>query len=184
VKQDLEAIRDCLAGKPESFEALVVRYQREAIGHALAILGRRDDALDAVQEAFLDAFRGLNSFDTSRPFYSWFYVILRNRCYKLLNNRRQEPTASLDECDAAAMSGPPETTGELLQLQEALARLSPQDREIVVLRHLDGLSYRELAERLAIPLGTVMSRLYKARRRLRNELSGSESSTRQDRRTL
>ena len=169
---DSSAIQKCLAGDWESFRHLVEKYQGRAVGHALAIVGNREDALDAVQEAFLDAFQALGGFDHGRQFYPWLYAILRNRCFKLLAGRKRLEVNSLGEIQAeilAPASGlSPE---ELLGLERALLTLSPEDRELITLKHLDGLSYRELAERLGIAEGTVMSRLYYARQRLREHLA-------------
>src|SRR5918999_997720 len=92
---DAEAIKICQKGDRESFRHLVERYQKRAVAHAMAILLNRDDAEDAVQEAFIDAFKAIGTFDTSRTFYQWFYVLLRNRCYKMTARRR--PAESLDE---------------------------------------------------------------------------------------
>jgi RNA polymerase sigma-70 factor, ECF subfamily len=169
---DSLAIQKCLAGDGESFRHLVEKYQGRAVSHALAIVVNREDAMDAVQEAFLDAFQTLGRFDQGRPFYPWLYVILRNRCFKLLANRKKLEVNSMEEIQtkilAPASSLSPE---ELLALERALLTLSPEDRELITLKHLDGLSYRELAERLGIAEGTVMSRLYYARQRLRELLA-------------
>ena len=163
---DLEAINRCKSGDREAFRYLVERYQAQAIAHAISILGKREDALDVVQEAFLDAFHFLDRFDIERRFYPWFYTILRNRCYKLAESRRRSEITSLDDLEILAPS-----TGlspeDSIQLEMALLQLSPEDREFITLKHLDGLSYEEIAERLEIPQGTVMSRLYYARKRLR-----------------
>jgi RNA polymerase sigma-70 factor (ECF subfamily) len=168
---DLSAIQNCRAGDREAFRHLVEKYQAQAVGHALAIIGVREDALDAVQEAFLDAFQALGSFDQERQFYPWLYAILRNRCFKLLASRKRLEVSSLGEIHteilATTSSLSPE---ELMALERALLALSPEDRELITLKHLDGLSYRELAERLGIAEGTVMSRLYYARQRLRERL--------------
>lgn len=167
---DPAAIKRCKAGDKEAFGYLVERYQAEAMGHALAILADREDALDAVQEAFLDAYHALARFDTSRQFYPWFYTILRNRCFKLLVGRRRNVGLSLD--DALILAPVSEVTPEdRLALEHALLELSAAERELVTLKHLDGLSYDELAERLEIPRGTVMSRLFYARKRLREKLT-------------
>ena len=163
------AIERCKAGDKDAFRHLVERYQAEAMGHALAVLADREDARDAVQEAFLDAFQALGRFDTSRQFYPWFYTILRNRCFKLLGGRRKHAGPSLEE---AMIFEPVNDVSpeDRLALEHALLELSPAEREIVTLKHLDGLSYDELAERLEIPRGTVMSRLFHARKRLREKL--------------
>jgi RNA polymerase sigma-70 factor, ECF subfamily len=167
---DASAIRKCLEGESEAFRHLVEQYQAQAISHAIAILSNREDALDAVQESFLDAFQALGRFDLARRFYPWFYIILRNRCYKLLVTRSRRETSSLEDAGllAQTISQRPE---EVLSLERALSELTPQERELITLKHLDGLSYEELAERLEIPDGTVMSRLYHARKRLHEKLT-------------
>jgi len=161
------AIEKCRSGDREAFRHLVEKYQRQAISHATAILGSREDALDAAQEAFIDAFKALKQFDSSRPFYPWFYVLLRNRCFKLAARKRE--TESIDETVIVA----PNSTAQserILALENALRSLDMEDREIVTLKYFDGLSYNELAERLQIPKGTVMSRLFHARKKLQAKL--------------
>jgi RNA polymerase sigma-70 factor (ECF subfamily) len=120
-----------------------------------------------VQSAFLDAFSQLQRFDDSREFYPWFYVLLRNRCFKHWRARGDRITAAVPE-DIVA---PQAAAEDVYDLRRAVGRLPPEDREILVLKHLDGWTYDELAERLAIPRGTVMSRLFHARRRLKDLLS-------------
>jgi len=161
------AIKKCRNGEREAFRHLVEKYQRQAVSHATAILGSREDALDAAQEAFIDAFKALKQFDSSRPFYPWFYVLLRNRCFKLAARKRE--TESIDETVIVA----PNSTAQserILALENALRSLDMEDREIVTLKYFDGLSYNELAARLQIPKGTVMSRLFHARKKLQAKL--------------
>ena len=166
---DAETIKRCQQGDREAFRHLVERYQRRALAHAMAILFNRDDAEDAVQEAFIDAFKAIATFDTSRTFYQWFYVLLRNSCYKMTARRR--PTESLDEALllASQREVPDETRFEL---EKALHSLTREEREIVWLKYFNGLSYDELAIHLQIPRGTVMSRLFYARQRLQGKLAG------------
>lgn len=166
---DSRAIRRCQNGETGAFRDLVKRYQKQAVGHAVAILLNREDALDAVQEAFIDAFRAIKRFDQTRPFYPWFYVLLRNRCRKMRTRRRE--TESIEETEVLA----PQTglsSEDQVALKRALSSLSSEDRELITLKYLDGLSYQELADYLQIPKGTVMSRLYHARRQLRRKLTG------------
>ncbi|HXQ37946.1 MAG TPA: sigma-70 family RNA polymerase sigma factor [Anaerolineales bacterium] len=168
---DAEAIKRCQQGDREAFRHLVERYQKRAVAQAMVILWNRDDAEDAVQEAFIDAFKAIGTFDTARTFYQWFYVLLRNRCYKLTG--KQRPTESLDEASLlAAQQGTAEETR--LILEKALHSLTREEREIVSLKYFSGLSYDELAEHLQIPRGTVMSRLFNARQRLQSKLSESK----------
>ncbi|MFN2511930.1 MAG: RNA polymerase sigma factor [Pyrinomonadaceae bacterium] len=167
---DQIAIEKCRAGDKEAFRHLVERYQAEAIGHAIVILRNREDAMDAVQEAFIDAYQALDRLDLTLRFYPWFYVILRNRCYKLAHKRNQREVSSPDEMEILAPDAniQPE---DVMLLEQALLELEIEDRELITLRHLDGLSYQELAERLEVPRGTIMSRLYYARKRLRDKLT-------------
>jgi RNA polymerase sigma-70 factor, ECF subfamily len=171
---DAAAIQTCRRGDRQAFRHLVEKYQAQAIGHAIGILGNREDALDAVQDAFIDAFQALKRFDVSRSFYPWFYVLLRNRCYKLSASRLRHKTESLEQ---AEILEPTETMSyeNVLLLERGLRQLDPEDREIITLKHLDGLSYEELSERLGIPAGTIMSRLFHARSRLRQHLLRTSS---------
>jgi len=166
---DSTVVKKCQNGEKDAFRTLVERYQRQAAGHAIAILFNREDALDAVQDAFIDAFKAINSFDKSRPFYPWFYVLLRNRCYKITAKKRE--TESVEDIEIfAPQSGLP--SEERFALEKALHSLPKEDREIITLKYLDGLSYDELAENLQIRKGTVMSRLFYARRQLHAKLTG------------
>jgi len=162
-------IERCLKGEKEAFRFLVERYQAQAVGHSQAILGNREDARDATQEAFVDAFRALKKFERGRRFYPWFYVLLRHRCYKLAAKKRE-----VENIEDAGILAP--QTGvsreERIALETALGALSNEDRELVALKYLDGFSYDEIAEFLKIPRGTVMSRLFYARRELQARLTG------------
>ena len=163
---DAEAIKKCQLGDREAFRHLVERYQKRAVAHAVAILFDRDDAEDAVQEAFIDAYRAIGRFDTSRTFYQWFYVLLRNRCYKMTAKRR--PAENVDDVQLLASATADDTR---LALEKAMHSLTREEREIISLKYFSGLSYAELATHLQIPRGTVMSRLFNARKRLQTKLS-------------
>lgn len=168
---DADAIERCRAGEGEAFRHLVRRYERRALAHARALTGNDADAADAAQDAFLDAFRHLRKFDAGREFYPWFYVLLRNRCFKL----RARVRAFKPEIIPGP---PPRQSGAIEALQDlhrALERLDVADRELIVLKHLDGWTYDELAARLEIPKGTVMSRLFHARQRLQALMAGESS---------
>lgn len=169
MQSDVELIQECRSGHPGAFRMLVERYQAEAFGHALTLLGHREDALELVQDAFLAAWQAIDRFDVSREFYPWLYVILRNRCYTRLDARARRVEArsvDLEQCQLIAAAN----TADVSELEETLWAMAPQDREIITLKYFEGLRYADLAERLSIPVGTVMSRLYHARRRLRELL--------------
>ncbi|MHB8877993.1 MAG: RNA polymerase sigma factor [Myxococcaceae bacterium] len=163
---DAEAIARSLDGDPGEFRHLVERYEREAYAHALAITRCPELARDALQEALVDAWKGLTRFDRSRRFYPWLYTLLRHRCFKLLASRRPSEGAEALEL----IQAPPEFGEARRDLERALGALGPEDRELIVLKHLDGLTYAELGERLGVAPGTVMSRLFHARARLREKL--------------
>ena len=163
---DAAAIEKCRDGERDAFRHLVERYQRRAMGYAVTIVGNREDASDAVQDAFVDAFKALERFDGSRPFYPWFYVLLRNRCYKVAAKTRE-----IDQIDEIEIVGPELRDEERLDVEKALRSLSKEFREILTLKYLDGLSYDELAEFLKIPKGTVMSRLFHARKQMQTALT-------------
>jgi RNA polymerase sigma-70 factor (ECF subfamily) len=167
---DAAAARACLAGNVDGFRHFVDGYQSRALAHA-RILTRNDaDAADATQEAFVDAFRNLRAFDPARPFYAWFYVLLRNRCFKQRSRR-----ATRSESGVVTAGVDPEMSEESVDLWRAIGRLSPDDGELLVLKHIEGWTYDELSKALSVPRGTVMSRLFAARQRLLALLSGGRS---------
>ena len=167
---DSTAIQKCKAGETEAFSHLVRKYQPEAIGHAVAILGTLEDALDAVQDAFLDAYQAVGRFDGSKKFYPWLYTILRNRCFKMLAARRKQAAAGADAIEILTQTAEHSFSVPSSIVDRALRELAAEDRELLTLKHLDGLSYKDIAEVLGIPVGTVMSRLYYARERFRQSV--------------
>jgi RNA polymerase sigma-70 factor (ECF subfamily) len=142
------------------FEQWVGPLMNQAAGYAYSIVGNRPDAEDAVQEALWKAYRGLDSYVRARPFKGWWFAIVRNCCLNLLEQRRSRPQAVPLE-HAHQVVARPALDAE--PLREALEKLTPQHSEILRLRYFGGCSYRDLAEALAIPAGTVMSRLHAAR---------------------
>jgi len=168
---DAAASRACRTGNLEAFRHFVERYQARALAHARLLTRNEADAADATQDAFVDAFRALGAFDPARPFYAWFYVMLRNRCYK----QRTRRGTRLESGVLPVTAVDPGVSAEQLDLWRAIGRLTPDDAELVVLKHIEGWTYQELSTALGIPRGTVMSRLYKARQRLLAQLSGASS---------
>jgi RNA polymerase sigma-70 factor (ECF subfamily) len=169
---DLELVRQSLAGRTEAFGVLVNRYQKVMYTVALRMLSNPEDARDATQDAFVKAYQHLATFDSRYRFYSWMYRILVNECLNVNRDRRSEEP--LDPYAAGAGS-PFETalaSERVVQINMALERLSPEYRAVVVLRHFAGQSYGEIAEALSIPEKTVKSRLYSARQQLGELLLG------------
>lgn len=168
----------CQRGDRSAFDPIVLRYMRQATAFALGWTGSREDALDLSQEAFVRAFRSLGSFDASRPFFPWYHRILKNLCLNHMAraaHKHEVPLIDDYDEDPDQTAASPHHLAERSELRrqvwEALQRLEPNHREILILRELQQLSYAELAAVLEIPRGTVMSRLHEARRRLRAELA-------------
>jgi len=172
-------LRRARDGDREAFAALVHLYGREALQVALGFLGDLEDARDLTQEAFLRALTHMHSFDVERPFFPWFYRILRNLCFNYMAKRGRHGECPLVlESDGGIDPAGRETSPlqalvaseRAAQIWEGLCTLSDEHREIVILRHFRDLSYQEIATLLRIPRGTVMSRLFYARAALREAL--------------
>ena len=177
---EIALISSALAGDLDSFNTLVLAYQKIVYNMAFRILGERFAADDATQEAFILAFRKLSSF-RSGSFRSWLLRIATNVCYDELRHRKRHPTSSLEFHDEMGeeietlkwMVDPRELPEEKLEradlartLQAAIDTLPLEYRLVVVLVDIQGMDYAETAETLAIPIGTVKSRLARARAKL------------------
>jgi RNA polymerase sigma-70 factor (ECF subfamily) len=165
------------SGDRDAFGELVMRYMQRAYYAALGIVGSHDDALDLSQDAFVRAFRARGTLDPDRPFYPWLYQILRRLCFNHIRNQKtrrarlsEAATWLADTAQDRAAARAPDRDVERAELRErvevALGTLAPHEREVLVMREFEGLKYREIADLLGIPIGTVMSRLYAARRAL------------------
>lgn len=165
---DAMLVQACLRGDRSAFGQLVERYEVPLYNLAYRITGSVEDATDATQAAFVNAFEKLDTFDSSHRFFSWIYRITLNQALNTVKRRRPEmsiaeDTPSLDRDPEAQFSEAEAAQG----LQLALMELDLQYRTVVVLKHLDGYSYREISALLDIPEKTVKSRLFTARKRLR-----------------
>jgi RNA polymerase sigma-70 factor (ECF subfamily) len=171
-----ETIRRARAGDQAAREVLALAHRRAAFLLALQLLGNREDALDAAQDAMLRFFTTLDRFRTDEPVRPWLYSIVRNRCRDLLRRgrvRRSEPLEPEPDRwrpELVDTQADPHREAERSELRRrvfaALGTLSPEQREILVLRDYQDLSYEEIATVLRIPKGTVMSRLHRARKAL------------------
>lgn len=171
-RRDRADIARYLAGDGEGFEMLMNRYRQRAYGIALGLTGNHDDAMDAVQKAFIRIHRSLKRFRLDEPFFPWFYRIVRNTAH----NQRRDENRHRGEMPLEWVRQPdgrPDPLSETVaddlrqRLWEGIQELPPEMREVFHLYHFEGLKYREIAEAMDIPLGTVMSRLHAARVRLR-----------------
>ncbi|MFH1741337.1 MAG: sigma-70 family RNA polymerase sigma factor [bacterium] len=165
---------------PIQFEEAYLRYRSRAFYAACALVGDREEAMELVHEAFLRAYRAWDRFDQDRRFYPWLHKILRNLCLNRLRSRRRNPAKeSLDNLEDQGVIAPSTDPGPLSVMDQkergervwqAVMSLAPDDREMILLREYHGLSYSAIAEAVGCPLGTVMSRLHAARKRLRSAI--------------
>jgi RNA polymerase sigma-70 factor, ECF subfamily len=171
-----ELVRRARAGDDAAREELALAHRRAAYLLALQLLGNREDALDATQDALLRFFSTLDRFRPEQPVRPWLYSIVRNRCRDLMRRgrvRRAEPLDAEPERwrpELVDKSADPELDAERGELRRqvfaALGALGREHREILVLRDYQDLSYEEIAKVLHVPRGTVMSRLHRARKAL------------------
>jgi RNA polymerase sigma-70 factor (ECF subfamily) len=180
-ESDAALSRRARGGDSEAFGVLIGRYMRRAYVHALGIVGSREDALDLSQEAFVRAYRARHTLDPDRAFYAWLYQILRRLCFNFLRDTktraRLRETHAVDwvvgiahRPDWENPAREAERAEERRRVSTAIQRLPWREREVLVLREFQELTYREIADLLEIPIGTVMSRLYAARKRLAESL--------------
>jgi len=175
-----------LSGEKEAFSELVRRYQGKAYAVAVGILGNREEALDAVQDAFMKAYTSLKGFRFGSRFFTWFYRLLVNTSIDRLRARGKghettfdEEWKREDEMDGPSKSRYTDTPHKRLEreelgrvIKEAVELLPEHHRTVIILREVEGLSYEEIAGVLGISIGTVMSRIHYARGKLRETLSG------------
>ncbi len=167
------------AGEREAFSLLIRHNIQRVYRAAYAVVRNRDDAEDIAQETFVRAYQSISRFDETRPLFPWLYRIARNLCLNRIK-RVTKREAELPEFDYLpdAAAGPEESAiaAEERQLvRRAVGRLPDQHRQIIELSHFQECSYREMADILDVPMGTVMSRLYNARRKLRELLETDEN---------
>jgi RNA polymerase sigma-70 factor (ECF subfamily) len=186
---DAEVIERARHGDHAAFRVLVERYQGRAYGLALRVLRNEEQARDAVQDAFLKVYGSLAKFEGRSSFYTWLYRLVMNVCLDMKRRDRSHRHVEWEEERAVEIArgaealapgtGDPDRQGpgadlERSQLREVMVRaieaLPDDARRTLELREIDGLSYAEIATALAVPKGTVMSRLFYARRRVRAAL--------------
>ena len=181
---DRRLIAECLAGRTSAFGELVRRYQDRLYNAVLRVVDHGEDAADVVQDAFLNAYQSLNSFKGDSEFFTWLYRIAFNAAITL--RRKRKAVLSFDGGDERAATEPAdqseytrpgvalERSEEDGQLQAALTRLSPEHRVVLVLKDLEGQKYEDIAQVLDVPIGTVRSRLHRARMELKDLLHRPE----------
>jgi RNA polymerase sigma-70 factor (ECF subfamily) len=183
---DEELVARCIEGDTESFDQLVLRWERQIYALAYRVLGREEDARDVCQEAFLRAFRGLGAFKGQAKFSSWLYRIALNLCRDAIRRDRRTPLVAvpegIDPADLIAKQPSPLPSVEDIvaqaeitkQVAAAMRRLPEDQRTAVLLKEYHGLTFQETADVMGCPLSTAKTRLYQGLSVLRRELATSE----------
>jgi RNA polymerase sigma-70 factor (ECF subfamily) len=171
--EDLELIRRSQSGDTEAYDQLVSKYRAKIFTLVRGMVRNEHDASDLVQEGWLKAWQSIHQFKGRSSFYTWLYRITMNVTIESLRRKRQREEIELIDAIASFLPSP-RANDRRTEIQEkvesALAKLSPEHRAVVVLKELEGLQYREIAEVLNIPVGTVMSRLFYAKKQLQSRL--------------
>lgn len=172
-----ELVRRIAGGDKAAFGQVVDRLMQPAYYHALSLLADHEDAVEISQQAFIRVWKNRRKIDPERPFPPWFHTMLKRLCLNMKRDRsRKKETAMsgvaewLEPDDGNNPHEEIQQEETRLMFKRAMSRLSPEDREILSLRDLQGYSYKAIASMLDIPAGTVMSRLYMARTRLRHRM--------------
>jgi RNA polymerase sigma-70 factor (ECF subfamily) len=172
VDQELyEIITRAKKGDQEAFALLVSRFKQNIFRYAYGMLGDRMEAEDAAQEAFIKAFYSLPKLDNVYAFSSWLIRIASNLCYDRLQKLNKEHVLAAEWINTHVTQNDMQQSDLHMMVEAAIKTLSPEHREVVILRDLQGYSYEEIAEMINVPLGTVKSRISKARLLLRKEMT-------------
>ncbi len=183
---DQRLITECLQGRAEAFGELVRRYQARLYNSVYRLLDQAEDAQDVVQDAFLNAYQSLGSFNGRSEFFTWLYRIAFNTAISLKRKKRVVLSIEPGQNDELGVEPPDDSLGihpgdaleraeDESRLLRALAQLSAEHRAVLILADLDEQKYETIAEILQVPIGTVRSRLHRARGELRNLLLAEEN---------
>ena len=187
---DEDLMRLCQDGDEAAFEVLFQRYEGQALSFISRLVGDQSRTEALGQEAFLRIFKDAKSYQYPRSFTTWFYTIVRNLCKNELRWRSRHPTVSIEDSLSSSHGGGEDSArvGDYLQatstspldemvsrerdqrLEKALEALPEAEREVLILNRFQGLKYREIAEVVGVPVGTVRARIYSALERLRKSI--------------
>ena len=167
--EDLELIHLSQAGDTEAFGELVTKYRAKIYAMLYCMVRNENDAWDLAQEGFLQAWRSIHKFEGRSSFYTWLYRLSVNLAIDSLRRKRRYVEVELDDAIPCSLPSP-RANYRLTEIRQhinaALAQLSPEHRAVIVLKEIEDLQYREIAEILNVSIGTVMSRLFYGRRKL------------------
>lgn len=163
---ETEVIEKVKRGDREAYQEIVVRYMKRAYYIALGFVHNSEDALDLSQEAFIRAFRKLKRFNIEKPFFPWFYQLLKNLCIDHIKRSRGRTEIPLNGVQILSRDKDDREMKEILW--KGIDSLPLEQKEVILLRYFQQFSYREIADIMKKPVGTVMSSLYYAKRCLRD----------------
>jgi RNA polymerase sigma-70 factor (ECF subfamily) len=169
---DLRLLHRAAAGDEAAFGRLVDRHAQALYRLAFSLIGNAADAEDVLQETFVGAFRGLGGFEARASVKTWLTRILLTQAAKWRRDRMRRPVQPMGETQPADGAAANAGVDQRIDIQAALLQLTPEHREVLVLREFERLGYEEIAQVLGVPRGTVESRLHRARLQLREKLSG------------
>ncbi len=181
MNDDAPLIAETLAGNSDAFGRLVTKYQDRLYNSLVHVVGSTEEAQDVAQDAFVQAFLKLSTFQGNSAFFTWLYRIAFN--VAISQRRKHKTTVSIDQQRELSGNEPLdhnqapteriESQERIAQVRTALAALGEEHRTVLILREIDNCSYEEIAEILDLPVGTVRSRLHRARLELREQLKES-----------
>ena len=184
-EEDIVLVRRCQKGDALAFEQLVIKYRSKVFSMIYGMVQNEQDAWDLAQEGFIKAWRSIHRFKGQASFYTWLYRIVTNVAIDSLRRKGFKKTAEFDDRIAASEVEPGSKTvptpdplphhglerEEIRQrIEQAISRLSPEHRAVIVMKEIEELQYNEIAEALGCSIGTVMSRLFYARKKLQTLL--------------
>jgi len=182
---DRELVESARKGDRDAFRVLFERYHRRAYALAFGVLRHQDDALDVVQDAFIKAHKYLDKFEGNSSFYTWLYRIVMNLAIDHMRKHRRVKPVELDEQHLDGTVGDDALLPKILggnpgralldkeiraRIDQALSELSENHRSVLVMRELEGMSYEEMAQAMNCSKGTIMSRLFHARKNMQKQL--------------
>jgi RNA polymerase sigma-70 factor (ECF subfamily) len=182
---DVDLVKRCQAGDTRAFDVLVARYRGRIYAMTYHMIQNETEAWDLAQEAFIKAWRALPGFKMDSAFYTWLYRITHNVVYDWLRKKKIQGEGEFDDSRTehrvaagaeTVPRGDPAPDAALknaelgTRIQQAIAKLSPEHKQVILLREVEGLAYEEIAATIPCSLGTVMSRLFYARKKLQELL--------------
>ena len=160
-----EVLESVIAGNREAYQGIVQRYMRTAYFIALGFVHNQQDALDISQDAFIRAFRKIKKFDPQKPFFPWFYRLMKNLCLDHIKRRQRLNEIPLAEARVFKVEKQDKEIKEIIW--KGIEELPVEQREIIILRYFQQYSYQEIAEITNKPVGTIMSSLFYAKKKLK-----------------